>query len=158
MAFEADAKRLVTNSYGVRATKSKFGGIVDDEVIKTASWTFTYDDLPVWTAQNLELVIPPNAKILFARFEVLTGFVGGTSYTVGTSKSVDGTVINATGLFTAANLPVASIATRGNFVIGSGAQVGATVGVDAAELVVVATGTFTAGKARITVQYMPEGK
>ncbi len=157
MTFEVDPKRAVTNSYGVRVTKQKYGGVINEDVIKSASYTFSYDDLPNWTAQKLELVIPANAKILFARLDVLVGFVGGTSYTVGTSKSSDGTVVNATGLFTAANLPVASIGARGNFIIGSGAQVGATVGVDAVEVAVVATGTFTAGKARITIQYMPEG-
>jgi len=157
MAFENDAKRGVLNSYGVRTTKQKFGGIVDDDIIKTAAWTFSYDDLPVWTANKLELVIPAYAKILSARLEVITAFAGGTSYSVGLSKSVDGVAIDAAGLITAAQGALANINARGKFLIGTGALVGVAGSVDAAELTVTAVGAFTAGKARVVVQYLTEG-
>jgi hypothetical protein len=157
MTFELDPKRAVLNSYGVRTTKSKFGGVLDDDVIKTAAWTFTYDDLPAWGSDKLEHLIPAYAKVLEARFEVLTAFAGGTSLSVGLARSSDGVAIDVAGFVTAAQGALANINTRGQFITGSGALINASVGANAGELTVTATGTFTAGKARVLIRYAVEG-
>lgn len=160
MGFETDAKRGVLNHYGPRTVNQKFGGEVDDEVIKTAAWTFSYNDLPAGATNKLGMSIPAYAKILSARLEILTGFTSTSTTTdldIGLEQA-DGTDIDLDGLITAAQATQTVIATRGNFVTGTGALVGASIGAAAGELVVTPTvADLTAGKARVVVQYLVEG-
>lgn len=157
MAIELDTKRGVVNSYGVRTTKPRYGGDVPDDLVQIASWTWSFDDLPVWSASKLEHNLPAFAKILSANLEVLTPWVGGTSLAVGTVNASDGTGGTAGGFVTAVQAATANINARGQFITGTGALVGASVGSVPQELNVVAVGTYTAGKARLVVRYIIEG-
>jgi len=162
MTFETDAKRGVLNSYGVRTTNGKFGGQVDDDVIKTASWVFNYNDLPVNGINNLGLSIPAYSKVLSARLEILTGFTSTsttTDLTIGLrSAAAVAEDMDDDGLVTAANATQTTIATRGNLITGTGALVGANSGTVAGELYVAPTvADLLTGKARLVVQYIKEG-
>lgn len=160
MGFEADSLRGVQKHYGVRATNQKYGGNTSADLIKTAVWTFKYNDLPDAATNSLGMSIPAYAKIISARFEVLTGFTSTSTTTdldVGLQTSA-GTEIDNDGLVTAAQATQTVIATRGNFVTGTGALVGASIGATAGELVVTPTvDDLTAGEARVIVQYITEG-
>lgn len=160
MGFESNTGLGVLNHYGPRNVNQKFGGETPDDVIKTAVWTFDYNDLPAGGTNKLGMSIPAYAKILSARFEVLTGFTSSSATTdldVGLEQA-DGTDIDLDGLLTAAQLTQTVIATRGNFVTGTGALVGASIGAAAGELVVTPTvADLTAGKARVIVEYIVEG-
>lgn len=160
MGFETDAKRGVLNHYGVRTTNQKYGGEIADDVIKTAVWTFSYNDLPDAATNNLGFVIPAYAKILSARMEILTAFTSTSTTTdldVGLQQA-DGTEIDNNGLITAAEATQTTIATRGNFITGAGALIGASIGAADGELVVTPTvADLLTGKARVIVQYIVEG-
>lgn len=155
MGFELDTKRGVLNSYGPRTTNEKFGGVTTNQqgTVKEAVWEVAFDQLPSAGPDNLAHSIPANAVITGARFVTDTPFVGGTSYIVGLFTSA-GVAIDDDGLLTAANLPLANINAKGKTVVGTGALVNAPIGANAGELVVTATGTFTAGKGRVIVQYL----
>ena len=157
MTFEIDAKRGVANHYGVRTTNQKFGGQVCDEVIKTAAWTFSYNDLPAGGTSKLHCVIPANAKILDAYLEIITGFTSTSTTTdllVGLEQA-DGTDIDLDGLLTAANATQTTIGAVG-IITGSGALVGASIGAAAGEVIVTASDVdLLTGKARLVVQYLP---
>lgn len=161
MGFEADTLRGVLKHYGVRNTNQKYGGEIGDEVIKVASWTFNYDDLPAGATNKLGLSIPAYAKILSARLEILTGFTSTSTTTdleIGLEQA-DGTDIDLDGFVTAAQATQTVIATRGNFVTGTGALVGASIGAAAGELVVTPSADdLLTGKARVIVEYILEGE
>jgi hypothetical protein len=154
MAIELDAKRGVATNYGVRTTTGQFGSQESTKmgVIKSAMWTFAWDKLPTASTSKLQYVIPAGATIVSARLIVDTAFSGGTSYTVGLQTAA-GTAIDDDGFLTAAQLAVASL-TDGKVIVGSGALVGTTIGATAGELVVIASGTFTAGAGRIILEYV----
>jgi hypothetical protein len=97
--------------------------------------------------------IPALSGIVSARFLVTTPFAGGTSYTVGLYTKA-GAAIDADGLLTAAQLATANIDAAGDFIVGSGALVEATVGAADAYLLMAASGTFTAGKGRLVIEYI----
>jgi hypothetical protein len=158
MGLQLDSVRNVMVHYGPRTTTGKFGREVPTEgLLNQAVYVFSYDDLPANGATNLQLSIPAYAKIKSASFEVLTGFAGGTAYTVGLNKA-DGTVVDADGVATAANLALANINARGASVNCTGAMVNVgSVGADPVEVVVTASGTFTAGKARLVIEWEREG-
>ena len=157
MTFEIDAKRGVANHYGVRTTNQKFGGQVDDDLIKTAAWTFSYNDLPAGGTNKLQYSIPANAKILDVYLEIITGFTSTsttTDLTVGLEQA-DGTDIDLDGLVTAANATQTTIASVG-LIVGSGALVGASIGAAAGEVVVTpSVADFLTGESRLVVQYLP---
>ena len=155
MAFESAPVRGVQVHYGARNTNEKFGGSYGTkDGNKMAEYTFTYDDLPAEGTGEMQFSFPAYSKILSARLEVLTAFAGGTSYNLGLYQS-DGTVIDADGIDAAVAL--ASIDARGDLIECDGALIGASIGAAAGELRVAATGTFTAGKAKLVVEYMEEG-
>ena len=160
MGFENSAGLGVRNYYGPRTTNSKFGGRVDDDLIKTAAWTFNYNDLPSGSTGKLEMSIPAYSKILSARLEILTGFTSTSTTTdldIGLQTSA-GVEVDLDGLVTAAQATQTVIATRGNFVTGAGALVGASIGAAAGELVVTPNvADLLTGKARLVVQYITEG-
>lgn len=155
MTIEIQKIRNVAKNYGVRITNLEYGAESPREALfHTAVWTMDYNNLPTPGLSNLQQIIPAGSTIVRALLRVVTAFVGGTSYTIGLAQA-DGTPISATGLFTAANLPLASLTPAGKLITGTGALVGtvshATLNGD---LVVAATGTFTAGRAEIIVDYM----
>lgn len=162
----------VSKYFGPRGTDQKFGGRTDDDIIKHAIWTFNYDDLPVYDANNENTFsVPSGAIILEAYFVVLTAFAGGTSYdidfvdnanaAIGTGKdklwdalllteidtsTVGTAVLSSTHTGTNSGNVLAGIAAAAEFKLASAGQ-----------LSVVATGTFTAGVGQIIVKYFTPG-
>lgn len=122
-----------------------------------------YDNLPAETSDldndgtrdgwnNHDPYIPAGSFITRAFLVVETAFAGGTSYDIGLYQQ-DGTVIDADGIDAAVLL--ADLAAN-EAVVCNGALVGGTVTVGAADgyLKVAATGTFTAGKAKLVIEYI----
>jgi len=151
MALENTAGINVVNHYGPRDTDASKGGQAKSTgQIKRAEWQFAYDDLPTYGSTNIEFAIPANATIISSKWITGTAWAGGTSLNVGLYQS-NGTVIDADGL-DAAITPT----TAGAVIDGNGALVGATIGANAGELTVAATGTYTAGTATVIVEYHVE--
>jgi hypothetical protein len=151
--FEVMPIRNVVQHYGPRDAREDLGGRIVRDYIKKARWEFTFDQLPGPGLTNIEQVIPAHSSILSAIFIVKTAFASGTSYTVGLQQA-DGTEIDNDGLLTAANLPVADLTPRGSVIVGTGALITETIGANPGELVVLASGSFTAGRGEIIVTYV----
>ena len=161
MSLSTDSKRSVKVSYGVRGLDTKYGGRVDDDIIRTATWKFDYNDLPTYGSTNMEQVIPANARILSAKLEIITAFTSTSTTTdldIGLYTSA-GVAISASGLITAAEATQTTIATAGNVIVGSaGALINKTIGATAGEVVVTPNvADLTAGRARLIVQYITAG-
>jgi len=151
MAYENTAGINVLNHYGPRDRDASKGGQAKSTgQIKRAEWQFAYDDLPTYGSTNLQFAIPAGATIVSSKWITGTAWAGGTSLNVGLYQS-NGTVIDADGL-DAAITPT----TAGAVIDGNGALVGATIGANAGELTVAATGTYTAGTATVIVEYHVE--
>jgi len=169
MGFEQPAGAnitQVTTHYGPRSTNQKFGGAPSTKgMVRELVYVFDYNDLPnasSATNSSLEQVIPAYAKVLSAKLEILVGFTSTsalTDLTVGLEKSSDRSVVDADGLITAANATEAIIATRGNYVVGTGALVASNdVGADAVEVVVApSVDDLLTGKGRLIIEYIAEG-
>lgn len=145
----AGSKRRAATHYGTRSIEdvlpSKYP---TNHGEYTLEYTFSYDDLPAEGLDEAILRIPANARIKEATLTVLTAFAGGTSYNIGLYEE-DGTVIDADGIDAA--VATAAIDAVGETVVCDGALVGSTVGIGTAagSVRVAATGTYTAGKARL---------
>lgn len=101
--------------------------------------------------------IPANAQITRCMFISTEAAAGGTSVNIGTYQK-DGTVIDADGLFAALLTAEAGL---GEISYGDGADVEASgIGVTRASptldayVAIAPTGTFTAGKGRLIVEYL----
>lgn len=161
MAFEITNVRNVTAHYGPRPTTKQYGGeITNDGPTRVIDFVFDYDKLPAPGTNNQQVIIPAYSKIISARFEVLTGFTSTSTTTdllVGLQQA-DGTEIDNDGLITAAQATQTVIATRGNFIVGAGALVGVSIGAVAGEVVVAPNAAdLLTGKARLIIEYLPEG-
>jgi len=165
MAFEADGNGLHV-WYGPRQVASEIQGaagkVRTSGNVKELVIDFSYDQLPAASSNNaLNQVIPAKSLILEAQVEVLTAFAGGTSYDIGTEQT-DGTDIDTDGI--ANDILLASLNAAGKRVLLdpnntdslSGALIGkvSSTTLDS-QIIVIATGTFTAGKARLTIRYIP---
>lgn len=107
---------------------------------------------------GIDVYIPANASVLRATLVVGEAAAGGTSFTVGT-RTLAGAAIVDTGLITATEGVLANVNAAGKRVYGAGALVAATAGtggVGAADayVYIATTGTFTAGKARLIIEYI----
>lgn len=158
MTLETQLIRTVTKNYGTRETQGKYGArVCEDALIKTAIWTFDYDDLPDAGSTNQEQVIPANSTIVSARMRIVTAFTstsGTTDIDVGLQQS-DGTEIDNNGLITASEATQTTIGTAGNLITGAGALIGVTIGSAAGELTVAPNvDDLTAGRAEVIVEYM----
>lgn len=129
---------------------SKYAG---SDGINVLSHTYSFDDLPVAGEDEAILRIPANARIVKATLRIITAFAGGTSYLIGLEQP-DGTTIDADGISGAALL-LAEMDAVGDVVALTGALVNLLVGIGAndGQVVVAATGTFTAGKAVLEIEY-----
>lgn len=165
MGFESNTGLGTQAHYGERALDQSFGGQVSTSgLTKELSWNFDFDKLPAYAADNMDVVIPAYAKIVSARFEVLTAFTSTSTTSdllVGayqaTGATSPGTVVDADGFLTAAQLTQTVIATRGNYVVGTGALVGASVGAEPVEVTVApSVDDLLTGKARLVIEYMDE--
>lgn len=160
MSFETDAKRSVYNHYGERTTNGKFGSEVpSDGFIKEVSWDFSYNDLPAGSTNKLFLYVPSGAKPLEAYFQVITAFAGGTSYDIDLVTSAGAAIGAGTDkLWDAVTLAeidasetVLKSSTHAGTNSGNALEVPLTSN---GYLAVAATGTFTAGRGRITLKYL----
>ena len=140
--------------FGVREIEnklpSKFQGRQNSQIQRIE---FSYDDLPTYGTDKAILEIPANAFIVRATLRTLTAFAGGTSYNIGLYES-DSTVIDADGIDAAVALTAMDAV--GETVICDGALVAATAGIgaNAGQVVIAATGTYTAGHASLEVEYI----
>ena len=103
------------------------------------------------------LKLPAYASILAAYIVVSEAAAGGTSFTVGTATEA-GAEIDFDGIFTATEGVLANINAIGKRTYGAGAYVSAAVGTASigsadAWLYIATSGTFTAGKARLVIEY-----
>lgn len=160
MTLETQLIRGVTKNYGTRETEGKYGSrVCEDALIKTAIWTFDYDDLPSNGSTNQEQVIPAGSTIVSAKMRIVTAFTSTsttTDMTVGLRTSgASGEDIDDDGLITAANATQTTIATAGNLITGTGALVGVSVGASAGELYVAPNvDDLLTGRAEVIVEYM----
>ncbi len=149
----AGNKRRAATHYGAREIEdllpSKYAGALGAQ---TLAYTFSFDDLPVAGLDEAILRIPARGRIKRATLRIITAFAGGTSYNFGLEQE-DGTVIDADGIDAAVALT--AIDGIGDVVLCDGALVASLVGIgaNAGQLVVAATGTFTAGKAILEIEY-----
>ena len=102
--------------------------------------------------------LPANSSVLRTTVYVTEAAAGGTSITVGTYQR-NGTAIAATGLVTATEGVLANLNAAGKRTYGAGtlnAATAGTAGVGTADafLAISATGTFTAGKGYILIEYI----
>lgn len=142
----------VRNFYGPRDSEDKLPALIKTEgYTKQMVVDFNYDDLPTYSADGaMVLEIPADSLIVSSKLHVKTAAAGGTSYNIGLYES-DSTVIDADGLDAA----VATAAlTEDAWIVNDGALVGATIGAAAGQVVVAATGTFTAGSYRLIIEYI----
>ena len=143
-----DGRRAATH-YGRRdiedVAPSKYASALG---VRKLEYTFSFDDLPTFDLDQLVHRVFANAVIKSAHIRVLEAAVGGTSYNFGLYQP-DGTVIDLDGIDAA----VATAAlTLGAHIVCDGALVGKSIGVAAGQLVVAATGTFTAGKFQVVLE------
>jgi hypothetical protein len=150
MTLEITPVRGVAAHYGPREIDNSHGGQESTKmgVTKTAEWDFTFDNLPEVLDSNLPQVIPAKASIIGATLFVDDTWTGATAMNVGLSKK-DGTVVDADGLIAAADDLDEGDVTEAS----AEALIGGSVGADPVQLTVAVTGTATAGKARVVVQY-----
>jgi hypothetical protein len=102
--------------------------------------------------------LPANASVLRVVSVTSVAAVGGTSITLGTF-ALDGTAIDADGLITATEGVIANQNLVGGRTYGAGAYVATSVdtpGIGTADgyLAITASGTYTAGKGRILIEYI----
>ena len=163
MAFEsnwANTSDVVRNHYNAREVDDKFGGDPKTEgVIRQTEWTFSYDDLPVSGLGQMEKLIPDNSWIKDCYIETIEAFVGGTSYDIDLVTTAGGAIGSGEDklfdLLATAEVNVVgewrSSRTHGGTNSANALDIAV---VSPAQLQVVATGTFTAGKARMIIEYM----
>ena len=155
MSLENSASRDVLAHYGPRSTLEKYGGEASNGgKVKTAVYKFSYDGLPVNGDTGLHYVVPAGAIIKDVWISSPTAFVGGTSYDIGLEEA-DGSTIDLDGLFDA--LLLAELNLGASARTHTGTNSGALLDLEvtaAAQLIVVATGTFTAGVAELVIEYV----
>lgn len=105
-----------------------------------------------------DVYLPANSSVLRATFVTTEAATGGTSFTVGT-RTAAGAAIADTSLITATEGVIANINTIGKRVYGAGSLVATTagtagVGTADAYIYIATTGTFTAGKGRLIIEYI----
>lgn len=153
----AGGTRRAATHYGPVTVASGLPTTYVDEASQVLEIPFDFANLPTYGADKIIQSIPAYAHVDSVDFVVTTAFAGGTSYAVGLYQP-DGTVIDADGLVTDLNAPLANIDAKGDVVHGSGALVGTALAYES-QVKVTATGTFTAGKGKIVVKFtqLPAG-
>ena len=151
----------VPNVFGATAVNSGLPAKTEDPVEQCIVVDWSFDNLPMATAANFadagNQQIPRGSFVVASRLEIVTAFAGGTSYVIGLVQADDGTTaISANGLMTATELVLAGMTPSGKWLLGAGALNGAVSSTTKAGLIkVAATGTFTAGRAKLYVTYIP---
>lgn len=109
---------------------------------------FNWDDLPVADVDGLVLRIPANAVIKRSYMRVHDTFLDGTSLDFGLAEP-DGTVIDADGIDATVGV---GVLTENAYISFGGALINSAIGGAEAQLQVVATGVFTAGRATVVIE------
>lgn len=160
MGYENSAGLGNRNHYGPRSTNNKFGGkLPGNGPLRTVEYVFDYDDLPGASTLDMEVLLDDNCVIREAWFEVLEAFVGGTSY------DIDMVTTAGTAIGTGTDKLWDALALADINAVGERSQSSTHAGVNSgnalnvqitepAQLSAAATGTFTAGKARIVIEYI----
>lgn len=159
MTIEVGLIRSVAKNYGPRTTNGRYGARADDDVIHTALWTFSYDDLPVASTNKLTFSVPSGAIPLEAYFQVTTAFTGGTSYDIDLVDSAGSAIGSGTDkLWDLIALAEIDSTTT---VLASSTHAGTNSGnalfvplASAGQLKVTAAGTFTAGVGTVILRYL----
>ena len=148
--------------FGARASEDQRGGKVstygnvEEHVVE-----FAYDDLPdgVLGSDGSFLQIPAHAIPIGCFIETIEAFVGGTSYDIDLVDSAGAAIGSGEDkLFDA--IAIANMNVVGEKISAeahAGTNSGNALGVELASagtVKVAATGTYTAGRARITIQYV----
>ena len=151
MTIELAPIRGVASHYGVRTSNNSLGGqeSTKEGIVKSAEWSFSYDNLSATLNSNLAQTIPANASVVEATLYVDDAWIGGTNLTIGLYTPA-GVAIDADGLVEA---KLTAALTANKVIAGDGAIVGTTVGANAGQLVAATTGTYTAGSARVVVKF-----
>lgn len=151
MTIELAPIRGVASHYGVRTSNNSLGGqeSTKEGIVKSAEWSFSYDNLSATLNSNLAQTIPANASVVEATLYVDDAWIGGTNLTIGLYTPA-GVAIDADGLVEA---KLTAALTANKVIAGDGALVGTTVGANAGQLVAATTGTYTAGSARVVVKF-----
>lgn len=138
--------------FGTRTPEDKIAGLTRTAgAVEQVVLDFDYDDLPVVGGSDTQVLsIPAGSQIVSSKLNVKTAAAGGTSYNIGLYQA-DGTVIDADGID--AGVLTAAL-TAGAWIENDGALVGASIGSAAGQIVVAATGTFTAGSYRLVIEYI----
>lgn len=137
--------------FGRRDTKNLEAGAIEVKGQVRQVELEIYFDKDNTTASVKNAVLPVGAVVSAATLYVREAFAGGTSVTVGTIKT-DGTGAVTDNLVKPAAAATASL-TKGAVIEGAGNLVGATVA-DALNITYATTGTFTAGRATLLVEYI----
>tara|TARA_R110000772_G_scaffold223615_1_gene334187 strand:+ start:211 stop:705 length:495 start_codon:yes stop_codon:yes gene_type:complete len=116
--------------------------------ISKLEYTFSFDDLPTFDLDELIQRVSGKSVIKSAHIRVIEAAVGGTSYDFGLYQP-DGTLISVDGIDAAV---LTAELVDGAHIECDGALVGLEIGPDAGQLVVAATGTFTAGKLQVVLE------
>jgi len=151
MTIELAPIRGVASHYGVRTSNNSLGGqeSTKEGIVKSAEWSFSYDNLSATLNSNLAQTIPANASVVEATLYVDDAWIGGTNLTIGLYTPA-GVAIDADGLVEA---KLTAALTANKVIAGDGALIGTTVGANAGQLVAATTGTYTAGSARVVVKF-----
>lgn len=163
-SFANSAGIDVLNHYGIRTTEGKFGGQLDDEIVKHVVFDIGFADLSSTTpaaVTGLDFVFPIGTTFLSCQYIVDEAIVGPTAVTAGTYLASDGTTAHdADGLMTAAVGVVTALDAVGDRVVGTGALLttgtGSGFAVTAAVVVRIlpTVAVATAGKMRVYITYI----
>lgn len=178
MATWTNGDGLVTQlgAQGIYAGNVKYQQIENDGPLSYLVIDWRYNSLPGFDADasggstpdsfsDAVPYIPANSLVVDVYTIVTTAFASGTSYVMGTYNKA-GTAIDADGFYTGTELAVANMNAKGKILLPDGVDVRRTSGTfdDAtvsstadAYVVVTATGTFTAGRARTVISYIRPG-
>ena len=139
-------------NYGTVDTYEGVGATVHTTGIKnTLVVEFDYANLPTFSAVYQDIpAIPADSLITAAYLHVETAAAGGTSYNIGLYTAA-GVAIDADGID--AGVLTAAL-TEDAWIVNDGDLVGATIGATAGQVVVAATGTFTAGEYMLIIEYI----
>lgn len=118
---------------------------------------FDYTDLPSKNTNDTDAAkIPAGSMITGGYLLVDQAWVGGTSLAIGLVRSDGSTAIDADGLVTDAGVGAVAALTAGLVTVCDGALASNDViGANDGYIYATATGTFTAGSARLVVKYIP---
>lgn len=125
-------------------SKTNTNGVVEQIIVEFDFDCLNQADAGGAAGDNLRLDIPADAYIKSSVLFVTEAFVGGTSIEIGSEADADG-------LDTVAVADLVEDAV----IVNDGALVGAAWDSSPSTVELSATGTFTAGKGRLVVEYIP---